>query len=208
MFDHLQPSPGQNTCLLLMVVKLVSVLPSHWDRTCEKMPRGIKMIVIAISHKCWLVETLIPESCVNKHKRFLETGRVNDHERTDEANFHDDFNGVQGRREQPNQCPKQKIVSSILRDLIFRKITEEEHHYRDSPLYLSSSRLEQRISKCMRSRLQQCMQQVSSWHHLVTILSKPSGRYTGASRAVGPWPPPKAQQVPASSPALVQAGPL
>ena len=140
MFDRLQPSPGQNTCLLLMVVKLVSVLPSHWDRTCEKMPRGIKMIVIAISHKCWLVETLIPESCVNKHKRFLETGRVNDHERTDEANFHHDFNGVQGPREQPNQCPKQKIVSSILRDLIFRKITEEEHHYRDSPLYLSSSR--------------------------------------------------------------------
>ena len=48
----------------------------------------------------------------------LRLDRVNDHERTDEANFHGKFNSVSGHREQPKQSPEHTIVSSILKDLI------------------------------------------------------------------------------------------
>ena len=45
-------------------------------------------------HKVWAPTIVAPKSVVI------------DHERTDEANFQCEFNGVSGRRELPNQCPR------------------------------------------------------------------------------------------------------
>ncbi len=51
--------------------------------------------------------------------------RVDDDERAYKSNFQGEKNG---RREQPNtDFPEHTIVSSILTDLVFKKITEEDH---------------------------------------------------------------------------------
>ena len=66
-------------------------------------------------------------------------GRVNDHERTDEANFQGEFNAVPGRREQSNQCPEHTIRSSILADLIFARNLRRRAASSDSSLSQRSS---------------------------------------------------------------------
>ena len=66
-------------------------------------------------------------------------GRVNDHERTDEANFQGEFNGVPGRREQSNQCPEHAIRSGILADLILTRNLRRRAASSDSSLSQRSS---------------------------------------------------------------------
>ena len=65
-----------------------------------------------------------------------------------------------------------------------------------------------RVQVCgMPLRSQQCVQQVALWHQPGHLLVKFLDYYAGA---VGPWPPPKAPQQPASTvaPAQRRAGSL